>query len=149
MKKEYPIDILSYQFPVKVPVQIRFSDVDGFGHVNNNAMQTYFDLGRAEYMSYVVGNDFYEHSDTLIIANYTTDFLRQVHFDDKIEVRTAVYHVGNKSVKIITALVDTASQDVCAVSDAVMVGCNMQSQKSVVLPDLWRQKIEQREGRKF
>ncbi len=33
---------------IKTPIQIRFSDVDAFAHVNNVAQQMYFDLGKLE-----------------------------------------------------------------------------------------------------
>ena len=33
---------------IKTPVQMRFSDADSFGHVNNVAQQMYFDLGKTD-----------------------------------------------------------------------------------------------------
>lgn len=33
---------------IKTPIQMRFSDVDSFGHVSNVAQQIYFDLGKTE-----------------------------------------------------------------------------------------------------
>ena len=34
----------------RLPVQIRFNDVDRYGHVNNNAYFAYYDLGKQEYL---------------------------------------------------------------------------------------------------
>ncbi len=42
-------------FKHSVPVQMRFSDVDGFGHVNNGVYNDYYDIGRMYYMRDVLG----------------------------------------------------------------------------------------------
>ena len=31
---------------ITTPIQMRFADIDSFGHVNNIAQQAYFDLGK-------------------------------------------------------------------------------------------------------
>ena len=149
MKKEYAVDIDTYRFGVVTPIQVRFNDIDGFGHANNNAMQTYFDLGRAEYLSRVVGLDFYKQDETLLIVSYTTDFMEQVRYGDKVEVRTAVYGIGRRSVKILTALVNTVTGRTCAVSDAVMSGFSKATQQSIEISSEWRRKIGEIEGIEF
>ena len=37
-----------------MPVQIRFNDVDQYGHVNNNAYFAYYDLGKQDYLMHVL-----------------------------------------------------------------------------------------------
>ena len=35
-------------FRHRLPIQIRFNDVDRYGHVNNNAYFAFYDLGRSD-----------------------------------------------------------------------------------------------------
>ena len=39
------------------PIQIRFSDIDPFHHVNNVAQQAYFDAGKTDYFGRTIGID--------------------------------------------------------------------------------------------
>ena len=41
-----------------LPIQIRFNDVDRYGHVNNNAYFAYYDLGKEEYLRNVLKVDY-------------------------------------------------------------------------------------------
>ena len=34
----------------RIPIQIRFNDVDRYGHVNNNAYFAFYDLGKEDYL---------------------------------------------------------------------------------------------------
>ena len=34
IKKQYPIDIENYPYKVKADIQLRFNDLDGYGHAN-------------------------------------------------------------------------------------------------------------------
>ena len=64
IKKQYPLDIQSYDFKISTPVQLRFNDLDGYGHANNSSMQAFFDLGRAAYLQEACGSDFYKSNKT-------------------------------------------------------------------------------------
>lgn len=147
MKKEYPIDLETYPFKVKVDIQLRFNDLDGYGHANNGAMQAYFDIGRAEYLRLCCGDDFYKGDSTMLVVSYTTDFMQQVHLEDDIEVRVAVHRIGYKSINMIMAIVDKRSGAIKAVTDSVMSGFSKRTQSSIPILERWRKKIEEIEGK--
>lgn len=149
MRKEYPIDIENYPFKVKSDIQLRFNDLDGYGHANNGAMQAFFDIGRAEYLRLCCGEDFYKGDSTMLVVSYTTDFLQQVHFEDDIEVRVAVHRIGYKSIGMIMVIVDKRDGSVRAVTDSVMSGFSKRTQASIPILERWRKKIEEIEGRTF
>ena len=44
----------------RLPIQIRFNDVDRYGHVNNNSYFSYYDLGKEEYLNNVLTADYFE-----------------------------------------------------------------------------------------
>mgnify|MGYP001534377266 FL=1 len=41
------------QFNHTLPIQLRFNDVDKFGHVNNTVYFSFYDLGKTEYFASV------------------------------------------------------------------------------------------------
>lgn len=61
------------QYYHSLPIQIRFNDVDRYGHVNNNSYFAYYDLGKEEYLRNVLKMD-YRNSDVVpVIANINAD----------------------------------------------------------------------------
>lgn len=82
-------------FPVKVPVQVRFRDLDALGHVNNAVYLTYFEVARAAYFSRLerdwVGRGHF------ILARAEVDFLRPIHLEDPVEVGVRVVRIGRSS----------------------------------------------------
>ena len=47
-------------FPVAAPIEVRFRDLDGMGHVNNAVYLTYFEVARAHYWR-ALGDDLVCH----------------------------------------------------------------------------------------
>ncbi|AMA75025.1 esterase [Thermus parvatiensis] len=82
-------------FPVKVPVQVRFRDLDALGHVNNAVYLTYFEVARVAYFSRLerdwVGRGHF------ILARAEVDFLRPIHLEDPVEVGVRVVRIGRSS----------------------------------------------------
>ena len=117
---------------VVTPIQIRFSDVDMFGHVNNASQQMYFDLGKTDFMRQAL---------SLVTVATTNNFFRQIRYTDDIEVHTSVRKTGDKSVTLFQSMVDR--RDGATVSDSltVMAVFDFAKQASAPLPDEWRPKL--------
>ncbi len=135
---DLPIDITSHYFPDHTPIQKRFNDVDYFGHVNNNIHQSYFDVGRANYL-YKIFPNFQENTQIPIIVSIKTDFLEPIHFSDEIEVCTTIYEIGEKSLKMLQLIV--SGDKFFTVSTSVMVLVDTRTRKSVVINEEVRKKI--------
>lgn len=126
-------------------VQIRFNDIDLLGHVNNATIQEYFDLGRMYYIHDVFGDELFKGHFRLIIASINTDFLLPVFLREHIEVKTAIYHIGTKSLKMEQHLVDTKNHALKAVCQSVMVGFDKKSHQPIEIKDEWRALIAKKE----
>ena len=81
-------------FRHRVPIQIRFNDVDGYGHVNNNAYFAYYDLGKESYLAEVLQKDFRTGKVVPVVANINANFLFPIFYGDNIVVETRVAHLG-------------------------------------------------------
>lgn len=85
-------------FKHKIPIQIRFKDLDDMGHVNNANHLSYIELARVKYFQEVfdIGTD-WNKQDGLILARVEIDFRNPVFFDDKVFVYTRCSRIGKKS----------------------------------------------------
>nr|WP_321450194.1 thioesterase family protein [uncultured Carboxylicivirga sp.] len=133
------------EFHNSTSVQIRFNDIDSFGHVNNATLQEYFDLGRMHYIYDVFGDDFFHRSQSMIIASIHTDFVIPVFLRDQIEVKTAIVKIGTKSLNMEQHIVDIKTNKTKVICKSVMVAFDTKTQQAIeVLPE-WREKIAEAE----
>ena len=121
------------------PIQKRFSDVDSFMHVNNIWQQSYFDMGKTEFYTKVLGVTGVFDKLRIITASTHTDYIGQVRLTDDIVVKTDVSRLGNKSMTLHQRIM---SGDRCLTeSSSVMVAFDFETQQTVALPDAWRQSL--------
>lgn len=122
-----------------VSLQIRFNDIDRLGHVNNAVVQEFFDLGRISYFNDTLGNLLGKDGQQLVIVSYKTDFYRQIMPYDEVEVRTKIYKLGNKSIRMWQWIALVGEGSPKAINDSVLSGFYSGTDKSMVIPDEWRQ----------
>lgn len=125
---------------LETPIQIRFSDIDPFQHVNNVAQQMYFDLGKTEYYRNVLGGGEALFGKLRIVtASTSTSYLGQVRMYDTVRVTTTCERVGNKSLTLFQQL--KVGDEVRSESRSVMVVFDFETQRSEPVPDDWRQRM--------
>ncbi|MBO5890504.1 MAG: acyl-CoA thioesterase [Alistipes sp.] len=122
-------------------VQKRFSDVDSFMHVNNIWQQSYFDMGKTDFYTKVLGITGVFDKLRIITASTHTDYYGQVRLKDDIVVVTDVSRLGNKSMTLHQRIM---LGDKCLTeSSSVMVAFDFETQQSVPMPEEWRRKLEE------
>ena len=116
-------------------VNIRFSDLDLFGHVNNAVYLTYFEEARVSYFDEVVGYDYDWSKEGVILARIEVDFLIPILFTDEIFIRTNCCRVGTKSFDLAYEMYKMKDGKEIMVSSAtsVMVMFNYAEKKSILL----------------
>ncbi|MGN1402526.1 MAG: acyl-CoA thioesterase [Bacillus sp. (in: firmicutes)] len=90
-------------FSFSHPISVRFSETDMFGHLNNTVPFTYFELARIEYFKYLnLMQDWLNtNKETIpVVADLQCDFIRQVFFDEKIDLYVKATRIGNSSVDL-------------------------------------------------
>ena len=79
------------------PLEIRWSDVDAFGHVKNAAYATYLEECRDEWLDAALGDD--EAAWDFVIARLAIDFRRELRLeDDTVLVRCRLERIGTSSL---------------------------------------------------
>ena len=66
-----------------MPVQIRFSDVDQFGHMNNSVYFSLYDLAKTTYIKDVFGSADWSKL-AIVVANINANFFMPVFFSDHL-----------------------------------------------------------------
>lgn len=121
-----------------LPIQIRFNDIDGLGHINNTVYQEYFDLGRIHYLSQTLGQLLGANDQNLVVVSYKTDFSKPMYLWDEIKILTRIYKLGEKSFSMMQWAVKNGENTPRVVCDAVMSGFKPSNEKSMILPQEWR-----------
>jgi len=140
------IDFVGRNYPEHCIVQKRFNDLDGLRHVNNGVQQSYFDIGRANYLKRIYGEKFYYNDQVLLVASYTTDFISQIRLEDEVEICTSVVKLGNKSLRLAQVIRGVEDKKIYTRSLSVMVAIETKEGKSIPIPEEWREKIRTIEG---
>lgn len=135
-------------FKHKTPVEIRFADIDAFGHVNNAVYLTYVEQARVRYFDAIVGWQYDLTAQGIILAKAEIDYILPVHFKEEIIVKTRCSRLGNKSFDLEYQLVRYLENKEILVADActVMVAFDYNEKKSIPLPLAWKDAILKYEG---
>lgn len=129
-----------------MPVQIRFNDVDQYGHMNNSSYFSIYDLAKTSYMREVFGGDDWDGLG-IVVANINADFLAPVFFSDELYIETKVVHVGHKSFTLLQRAVNKASGVLKCQCRTVMVGYDVATKEPVDLPLDFKRAICEYEGK--
>jgi acyl-CoA thioester hydrolase len=116
-------------FKSKLPIQIRMTDLDPFGHVNNGVYYSYYDIGRFHYLSQIKEDIRWEVLDKVIVRT-EVDFKEAIHYEDDISVESKVVEMGNRSLKMMQRIVDNHTGNIKSVCLAVICGYDRQTNTS-------------------
>lgn len=130
-----------------LPIQIRFNDVDKFGHVNNTIYFQFYDTAKTDYFAAVCKDVDWE-SVAIVVVKIEAEFLSQIKAGEHIAARTRVTKIGNKSFQLEQDIINVDTQEVKCRCLSVMVLYDLVNHQSMPFPENWRQAICQYDGLK-
>jgi len=142
MSKNPRIPAPAKPFRHHMPVQLRFNDVDMFGHVNNTVYLQFFDLGKLRYFEDVLGKDFEKAGLAVVVVNINCDFFEPTFLKERLEVLTQTIHIGDKSITLEQRVVNAVTGSVKCLCRTVMAGFDPTTLQSAPIPDHHRAAIE-------
>jgi acyl-CoA thioester hydrolase len=136
-------------FRHRTTLQVRFADTDAFGHVNNAVFATYAELARIRYLLDVLraGATFDELP--LILARLAIDFRSPILFDQEVIVASRVERIGRSSFTMRHEMTAGPDGRVVAEVDSVLVTYDYANARPMQVPDAWRTRFGEHEGRSF
>jgi acyl-CoA thioester hydrolase len=92
-------------YPLHVTVPSRFRDLDTLGHINNVAIGSFYEEGRARLNRECFPLEMRKrHAMRMLIADVHIAYLREAHYPGDIIVGAGIGHIGNTSYRIDLAL---------------------------------------------
>ena len=123
--------------PVK-RIEIRWRDLDGFGHVNNSTYLTYLEEARDQYLTDLLGETVHR----VVIRRIEIDFVSGLtQGDDLVDVEVRLTGIGTSSVTLDERIVSTADGRVAATARTVMVHTDDSRTASAPWPDEAREAL--------
>ena len=135
---------MSDDFRHRTRIEVRFRDIDSFGHVNNAVIASYVEQARIRYLRDVIGADPVGNM-PLILGMLKIDYLSPVFFEDAVEIGSRVDWIGNSSISMSHLL--TAADRELARSSSVLVAYDYEQAKPMSVPQDWRAMLAAHEGR--
>jgi acyl-CoA thioester hydrolase len=106
-------------------IEVRWRDVDNYGHVNNAVYLTYLEEVRDEWLARTLRDD--EAVWDYVVARVAIDFRREVRqADDEVVASCALEHIGTSSVRT-REQIHLAAGALVADATAVLVARNREA----------------------
>ncbi len=133
------------RFNIHFEYDVRFSDLDAMGHVNNARFLTYMETARVDYFLEVLDWSGKVADFNLILARAEIDYRAPLHFPGRFSIYMGVTRIGSKSFDIEYLLIDSAGV-LCAEARTVQVAFDFQGGQTMLIPDEWRSRFRAFEG---
>ena len=122
--------------PRIIELPVRFSDIDGMGHVNNVVYLTYTEEARSQWANKDLGVESLEKF-SFILAHAAIDFLAPVDFGADVRVAMWVPRIGGKSWDFGYAISDVHSGALYATARTTQVAYDYKTRSTVSIPKPW------------
>lgn len=142
-------DIINPSIPFRhrFPVQIRFTDIDMLGHLNNSIYLQFMDMGKVAYFTSVNGGPVDWSQAMVVVVNINCDFLAQTHIHEELDVLTRTEAIGEKSLTLSQQVVNRHTGQVKCSATTVMAGVDASLTSSAPIRPEWIAALTAYEGR--
>lgn len=118
-------------YPNCVTENVRFSETDMNGHVNNTVFSVYFEQGRSSYFNQVALFD--QRDISMVIVKIDIEFLGMIYWPGSVQVGSKVAAIGNSSFAMEQILVQDGRLVGSAKSVTVLL--DPKTNKSTPIPE--------------
>jgi acyl-CoA thioester hydrolase len=135
-------------------VEVRLSDTDAMGHVNNARYLTYVEIARVAYYEDVTGNALplgvHGAEEGMILAEIRMTYRSPAFYGETLTVETRAERIGRSSFGMVHRITAPESRfgpaRLIAVADSVLVSYDYTDERPIPVPDEWRIAMETFEG---
>ena len=128
-------------YPVWTKDSIRYRDLDPNEHVNNGAINEYFEDGRVRFRQDYLTSAAYDVLSGFVLARFTVEYYSPIFFPGEVDIGTAITRVGRTSYTLIQGLFHDGQ---CVASaEVVSVLIDPHTGKPTPIPDRLRTLMEE------
>ncbi len=156
---EVPADArdIAGDFAHRHAVEVRLSDTDAMGHVNNARYLTYVEIARVAYYEQVTGNALpigvHGAEEGMILAEIRMTYRSPAFYGETLTVETRVERIGRTSFGMVHRITAPESRygpaRLIAIADSTLVSYDYQQECPIPVPDEWRAAMSRQEGREL
>jgi acyl-CoA thioester hydrolase len=132
-------------FRLEVPVNVRFRDMDIFGHVNNAVYFTYLEVARNAYWTKLFGPR-RQRMANFIIARAELDYRSQATDEDAVVVGIRVSSIGNSSFEFHYNILEERTRRLIAEARSVQVMFDYKTNRKTTMPEAVKDRLLAFEG---
>ena len=118
-------------YPSRTSADIRYSDLDRQGHVNNAVFATFSEVGRVAFM-YDPERPLASEGRSFVIARLQIDFRAELFWPGSVEIGTGVVRVGRSSFTLAQGMFSKGQ--LVATTEATIVMVDKETRRSTPLP---------------
>lgn len=118
----------------KAKIQIRFSDCDMLGHVNNAVYLNYFESARLHYLNSLLGETWDWYKKGIILLKNTIEYKLPVFLNDNVEIELKTKSIANKSFTLTYDLY--ANKKLKTIGESVMVCFDFEKNTTIEIPEI-------------
>jgi acyl-CoA thioester hydrolase len=118
-------------YPSRTSADIRYSDLDRQGHVNNAIFATFSEVGRVAFM-YDPDKPLAVEGRSFVIARLLIDFRAELFWPGSVEIGTGVLKVGRSSFTLAQGIFNEGR--LVATAEATIVMVDKDTRRSTPLP---------------
>jgi acyl-CoA thioester hydrolase len=138
-------------------VEVRFSDTDAMGHVNNASYLTYVEIARAAYYEAATGEQMHlgvhGAEEGMILAEIRMTYRSAAFFGENLTVESRVERIGRTSFTMVHRLTAPESRygpaRLIAIADSVLVSYDYSAELPIPVPLQLIEATEAWEGRRL
>jgi acyl-CoA thioester hydrolase len=116
-----------------VTEKIRYCDLDPNGHVNNGAINAFFEDGRVNFRA----THLKDYSDSIltgfVLVKFSVEYLKVLKYPGSVDVGSMILNIGRTSYLLKQALF--RAEECIAMAEVVTVCINNKTQKAEVIND--------------
>ncbi|MEF3081038.1 thioesterase family protein [Luteimonas sp. SMYT11W] len=124
---------------IRMPIELRWRDLDAFNHVNNSNFMTYLEEARIRWFD-TVGEAWVTDETAPLLAAVQMNYKVPIPYPSKIVVELLADRLGNSSVTIGHRIVSDDGATLHADGHVVMVWIDRATGRPVALPESVRAK---------
>jgi acyl-CoA thioester hydrolase len=123
-----------------VTENIRYCDLDPNGHVNNGAINSFFEDGRVQFRA----DRMKSYGDGIlagfVLVKFSVEYLKVLYYPGSVDIGTMVSDIGRTSYLLRQAIF--RDKECCAIAEVVTVSFNKKTQKAEPIDDDLRNILE-------
>jgi len=127
--------------------EIRFSDIDAMGIVNNATFFTYFEESRVHFFSLLIGSQWDWNTAGVVVARHEISYRSPIRYLDEVEIFTWAQRLGGKSLDMAYE-VWVSPRDhkplLAAQASTTLVAYNHKTGRSCAIPSAWSEVMTER-----